>query len=187
MEEIMLKAPSFFVTFACLCLLGLGEIAGTLLGYGENVKAIVRPVIKAHPKGHGLMGVDDIDRTIVEKMASEVVARIDTFHLHGHGLGIVVFLISFVIANSAFSERQKEILTFFISLGLLYPFGWLTIAFALPALGHIEALKLAEYLFFIPFGGAFLLALWVLILLILWNLLSGKKTLWSSGLSLRIM
>lgn len=139
----MLKAPSFFVTFACLCLLGLGEIAGTLLGYGENVKAIVRPIIKAHPKAHGLLGVDDIDRTIVEKMASEVVARIHTFHLHGHGLGIVVFLISFVIANSAFLEKQKKILTFFISLGLLYPFGWLATALGLPALGHIEAMKLA--------------------------------------------
>lgn len=177
----MLKPPSFLVTFACLLLLGLGEIAGTILGYGENVKVIVSPIIRAHPKIHGLVGVEDIDRTIVEKMASEVVARIHTFHLHGHGLGIVVFLISLIISNSAFSERQKTVLTFLISLGLLYPFGWLTIALGLPALGHIQAMNLADYLFFIPFGGAFLIALWALILLIFWHLLAGRKILWQGG------
>lgn len=157
--------------------------AGTILGYGENVKTIVNPIIRANPKVHGLLGVEDIDRTIVEKMSSEVVARIHTFHLHGHGLGIVVFLISLIISNSAFSERQKRVLTFLISLGLFYPFGWLTIALTLPALGHVAAMGLAEYVFFIPFGGAFLIALWGLILLIFWHLLVGRKILWQGGQS----
>lgn len=173
-----MKLPSFSVTLACLLLLGLGEVAGAILGYGENVKALVSPWIKSNPKAHGLLGVEDIDRTVIEKMAGEVVARIHTFHLHGHGLGIVVFLISLIIANSKLSERQRKTLTLLISLGLLYPFGWLTIALGLPALGHMEAMKLAEYIFFIPFGGAFLLGLWILICLILWNLKSGRKVLW---------
>lgn len=179
----MIKAPSFWVTLACLLLLGLGEIAGTILGYGENVKTIVNPIIRANPEVHGLLGVEDIDRTIVEKMSSEVVARIHTFHLHGHGLGIVVFLISLVITNAGLSERQKRVLTFLIALGLVYPFGWLSIALGLPALGHIQAMNLAEYIFFIPFGGAFLLALWIFLFLLLWNLLTGKKILWSGGQS----
>jgi hypothetical protein len=82
---------------------------------------------------------------------------VHTFHLHSHGLGLVTIILLTVVANTGFSSTVRTALSLWISLGLLYPFGWLTVSLALPAMGEAAAFRLAERLFFIPFGGAYLL------------------------------
>ena len=47
---------------------------------------------------------------------------------------------------------------------MLYPFGWLTLMLTIPFLGMETAFTLSEILFFMPFGSALLLAIWLLIL-----------------------
>ncbi|HKZ46586.1 MAG TPA: hypothetical protein VJ202_04305, partial [Thermodesulfobacteriota bacterium] len=63
------------------------------------------------------------------------------------------------------SNRFKKVLMGLTCLGLGYPFGWLTIAITLPLYGKTAAFRLAERLFFIPFGGGFLGVVWLIILI----------------------
>src|SRR3990172_12470860 len=150
----MIKLPPPLVVFFCLLLFGFGELAGALLGgYPQPVMNWARQQAMAHPDVHGLAGIADIDRTILEGIGSEVLARVHTFHLHSHGLALVVFLLSFIVVNAGFTDRVKRVLTAALCAGLAYPFGWLTMALAIPVLGKSGAFRLAERWFFIPFGG----------------------------------
>ncbi|MGH7274629.1 MAG: hypothetical protein ACREIQ_09260, partial [Nitrospiria bacterium] len=157
----MVRLPSSWVIFACLLLFGCGELAGTLLGgYPQPIMNWARQQAMAHPDVHGLVGVADIDRTILEQIGSEALSRVHTFHLHAHGLALVVFVLSLIISNMNLVPVIQRILVGLICVGLLYPFGWLTIVFTIPYYGKSGAFRLAEKLFFIPFGGVFLLAVW---------------------------
>lgn len=161
----MLKKPYPIAILACLILFGLAEMAGAILGgYPQQVKEIANKIILDHPSAHGLVGVRDIDRVIIDKASTEVLARLHTFHLHGHGLAIVVFIISLIISNLDIIDRYRKILTILTCIGLIYPFGWLLFTILIPYLGKQTAFHLAEKIFFIPFGGIFFLAICITIL-----------------------
>jgi hypothetical protein len=163
-KRSMVKLPPPWLTLLCLALFGFGELAGAVLGgLPQPIMAAAQAEALTHPDVHGLSGVADIDRTILEGIGSEVLARVHTFHLHSHGLALVVFLLSFIVVNAGFTDRVKRVLTAALCSGLAYPFGWLTMALAVPVLGKSGAFRLAERWFFIPFGGGFLAAVWALI------------------------
>ena len=159
-----LKSPPPLAIFACLILFGLGELEGALLGgYPEPIKNFAAERAKVRPEVHGLAGIEDIDRTILAKVSSEALSRLHTFHLHGHGVGLLSFVLFTVITNANFSLRLKRVLVILTCLGMLYPFGWLTLTLTLPFLGTEGASQVAEKLFFMPFGSALLLTIWLLI------------------------
>lgn len=161
----MVRLPSPWIVFFCLLLFGFGEMAGALLGgFPQQIKGFIGQSAMAHPEVHGLVGVGDIDRAIFNGIEGEALARVHTFHLHSHGLALVVFVLNLIIANMGLRERTKRILHGLTCIGLLYPFGWLMIVFLLPSYGKSGAFRLAEKFFFIPFGGVFLLAVWIVIL-----------------------
>ncbi|MDP2683315.1 MAG: hypothetical protein Q8P28_11070 [Deltaproteobacteria bacterium] len=162
----MFKLPPPWVILSCLLLFGFGELGGALLGrYPQPIKDLTQKQVLAHPDVHGLTGVPDIDRTIFEKTGTEVLARVHTFHFHSHGLALVVFVLCLILVNMDISNRFKKVLMGLTCLGLGYPFGWLTIAITLPLYGKTAAFRLAERLFFIPFGGGFLGVVWLIILI----------------------
>lgn len=158
------KLPAPWVILLCLILFGFGETAGGALGgLPQPIMRAAHSLALSRPDVHGLSGVPDIDRAILQGVETEVLARIHTFHLHGHGLAIVVFLLSFIVTNAGFSDRVRKILTYLMCVGLLYPFGWLTMALAVPIVGKPQAFHLAERYFFIPFGGVFLMGVWLVV------------------------
>ena len=175
----MIRLPSRWVIFLCLLLFGLGELAGTLLGgLPDPIIKFARDQAVKHPEVHGLVGVPDIDRSILEGIGTEALARVHTFHLHAHGLALVVFVLSLIITNLELLPRTQTLMIGLLCLGgLIYPFGWLTIVFAIPHYGKVEAFRLAEKIFFIPFGGLFLLTVWGLILLYFLEMIkSGRRS-----------
>lgn len=161
-----LKAPPGLGILACLVLFGFGELSGALQGgYRQEIRQYAIARAQAHPAVHQLTGVEDIDQVLLERVADRSLARVHTFHLHSHGLGLVTIILLTILANTGFSPRTKTVLSVWVSLGLLYPFGWLALAWTLPALGEAAAFRLAERVFFIPFGGAYLLAVGAVIIL----------------------
>lgn len=161
----MVRLPSSWIIFSCLLLFGFGELAGALLGgYPQQIKGFIGQSAMAYPEVHGLVGIADIDRAILNGIEGEALSRVHTFHLHSHGLALVVFVLNLIIVNMGLQDRTKRILHGLTCLGLLYPFGWLMVVLTLPSYGKSGAFRLAEKFFFIPFGGVFLLAVWVLIL-----------------------
>jgi len=160
----MLKSPSPILIFACLLLFGMGELAGAMLGrIPEQIQSLATEKARNQPEVHGLTGLEDIDRTILAKVSSEVLSRLHTFHLHGHGVGLLAFVLVIIIFNAGFHPWVKNTLIALTSLGMLYPFGWLTLMLGIPFLGAERALRLAEKTFFIPFGTSLLLAIWLAI------------------------
>lgn len=173
----MIRLPPGWVVFLCLLLFGCGELAGALLGgYPQPIMDWAHRQALTRPDIHGLVGVSDIDRTILAEVGTEALSRVHTFHLHAHGLALVVFVLSLVIVNMSLRPGVQKALTALVCLGLLYPFGWLTIVFALPFRGKSGAFRLAELLFFMPFGLTFLLSVWGMILLYFYKLTKRQIT-----------
>jgi len=161
-----MKFPSLLTVFACLILFGFGELGGAILGGSpEKIKSYATERAKNFPDVHGFVGIEDIDRTIMEKVSSMVLARLHTFHLHSHGVGILSFLLFLIVANSGFSDRLIIVINILIGIGMLYPFGWISMMFTIPAMGGEAALNIAEKFFFMPFGGSLIIAIWILIFL----------------------
>jgi hypothetical protein len=171
-SAVALKAPPAPAVFACLLLFGWGELTGALQGgFRLQILAAAAETAKHYPAVHQLTGLSDVDQNIVEGIAQEVLARLHLFHSHAHGLALVTLVLITIIANLPFQERLRSVLTGWALLGLLYPFGWLTVAIALPAQGKDAAFALAERWFFVPFGGLYLLAVGALIAVYAWQLL----------------
>lgn len=169
---VVVKAPPAPAVFACLLLIGWAELMGALQGGLRNqIVATAADAAKDHPLVHQLTGLSDVDQTIVEEIAQEVLARLHTFHAHAHGLALVTLMLVTMIANLAVADRLRVVLMCWTALGLLYPFGWLTVALALPSHGKTAAYAMAERWFFIPFGGLYLSAVGTLIVLYAWRLM----------------
>jgi hypothetical protein len=171
MTSVTLKAPSAWGVLACLLLFGWGELTGAVQGgFRTQILATVVEAAKAHPSVHQLTGLSDVDETILEGVAQEVLARLHTFHVHAHGVALVTLVLVTVIANMQLANWLRALLVGWTALGLLYPFGWLAVALALPAQGKAAAFAFAERWFFIPFGGLYLTAIGTLIVLYAWQL-----------------
>ncbi len=171
------KLPPALLILACLLLFGFAELGGAILGGApESIKEFAAQQTKLHPDAHGLTGIEDIDRTIVAKISSTALARLHTFHLHSHGVGMLAFILFLVIYNVEFSQRQKKILTILVCLGMLYPFGWLALMITIPFLGMTPAIQLVEKMFFIPFGGGMVLAIWLVIFTFCFVKLKSRKS-----------
>lgn len=172
----MIRLPPPLVIILCLLLFGFGELAGALLGgYPQQIKDLTHRQVMRHPDIHRLVGVADIDRAILDGVESEALARVHAFHLHAHGLALVVFVLSLIIINLRLKPMVQKIFLGWVCLGLLYPFGWLTIVFAIPFYGKSGTFRLAEKLFFIPFGGMFLLTVWDLIMIYFFHLIIPRE------------
>jgi hypothetical protein len=167
-----MKAPPALAVLACLILFGWGELAGALQGgFRTQIVATAAEAAKDRPAVHQLTGLGDVDQTIVESIGQDVLARLHTFHAHAHGLALVTLALVTVIANMQGTDRFRAFLMGWTVMGLLYPFGWLTVALTLPLRGKAEAFALAERWFFIPFGGLYLSAVGTLIALYAWQCL----------------
>ena len=170
------KAPPALAVFACLLLFGWGELTGALQGgFRTQILASAAEAAKAHPVVHQLTGLSDVDQTIVEGIAQDVLARLHTFHVHTHGVALVTLALVTIIANIRVADRLRAFLIGWTAMGLLYPFGWLTMALTLPAHGKAAAFALAERWFFIPFGGLYLSAVGTLIALYAWQYLRRNE------------
>jgi hypothetical protein len=171
-----LKSPPGLGVLACLVLFGFGELSGAVQGsYRQEIRQYAMSSAQAHPAAHQLTGVEDIDQVILERVGDSSLARVHIFHLHSHGLGLVTIVLLTILANTGFSPPTRISLSFAVSLGLLYPFGWLTLAWTLPSLGETAAFQIAERLFFIPFGGVYLLAIGALIILYAVDLIKQRR------------
>jgi hypothetical protein len=172
----VLTSPPGLGVLACLVLFGFGELSGAVQGsYRQEIRQYAMARAQAHPAVHQLTGVEDIDQVILERVADRSLARVHIFHLHSHGLGLVTIILLTILANTGFSPGTRSGLSVGVSLGLLYPFGWLTLAWTLPSLGETAAFQLAERFFFIPFGGVYLLAVGALIVLYAADLIKQRR------------
>jgi hypothetical protein len=166
------RLPPTSVLTTAVLLIALAEVGGaSMVRYRVEVTRWVREVMQARPTVHGLVGVRDVDETILDEAVFKVDAALRLFHMHAEGMGLVVLATSAVATTVVAAAGPRRILLALLTVGGAgYPLGYLAWGVLIPHYGLEAGKAWAERLLWIPFGGASLLGLWWLTAILAWRL-----------------
>lgn len=126
-----------------------------------------RAVILSRPATHGLVGVRDVDEQIIDEALVKFDAGLRLFHLHAEGMGLVIIATTMTAATLVRSERVRRAIILLLTVGGAgYPFGYLLWSALIPYYGIQTGKVVAEWVVWIPFGGATIVAVWWLVALV---------------------
>jgi hypothetical protein len=157
-----LRRPPMFALAASLAMLAVGVIAGgVLMVFQDAIYASARREIVKRPEIHRFAGAEVIDQARINEVADQSNTALRLLHTHALGTGLLVVIGSVVIASLPIAVWLQTLLCALLSLGALYPLGWLLLAWLIPYMG-VDALRgPVEVLVFLPFGAAIILAMLV--------------------------
>ncbi len=156
-----LRRPPTIALIASLCLFAVGASTGGLLvRFQDALSDAARREVVRRPDVHGFAGAEVIDEARIAEVVEQSNNALRMLHVHGLGLGMLILLASLAIVNLPIPERLKHPLCVLMSLGALYPPGWLVLSWLIPRWGLARLRAPVEWVFFVPFGGAAILALW---------------------------
>jgi hypothetical protein len=162
------KLPPRAVLLAAVILLLAAEVGGASMArFKLDLARWARGQMLARPAVHGLVGVRDVD----ERALDEALFRFDTglrlFHMHAEGMALVVIATTTTAATLARRPRVRRALVAALTIGGVgYPVGYLLWSALIPAWGIERSKTLVEWLIWIPFGGATIVALFGLLAVI---------------------
>jgi hypothetical protein len=143
-------------------LIGCAEVGGaSMVRFKLELTRWARSVILARPATHGLVGVRDVDEQILDEALVKFDASLRLFHLHAEGMGLVVIATTMTAATLVHAAAARRALVVLLSVGGVgYPFGYLLWGALIPSQGVQTAKVFAEWLVWIPFGGASIVGIW---------------------------
>jgi hypothetical protein len=173
MAQDRLRLPPLSVVLPAILLLVLAEVGGgAMVKFKVDLERARRGQAEARPLVHGLVGVRQIDGPVIDTLLARADFALRLFHLHGEGMALVMVGGGVIVGNFVSSRLLAGIVQVLLSVGgFLYPFGYLAWALMIPILGPQPARDLAEVFFWIPFGGAALVAMSVTVLALAGELL----------------
>jgi hypothetical protein len=146
-------------------LIACAEVGGASMAqFKLELTRWARGIMLARPQTHGLVGVRDVDEQILDEALVKFDAGLRLFHLHAEGLGTIIIVTSMVAVSVV--ERaalRRLIVTLITAGGALYPLGYLLWSTLIPFQGIARGKAVAEWTVWIPFGGAAIVALWLLV------------------------
>ncbi len=156
-----LRRPPAIALIASLCMFAVGAtMGGALVALQDVLYEVARAQVIKRPEVHGFGGVEVIDQQRIAEVVEQANNAFRMLHVHGLGVGMLILLVSIVIVNLPLTEGAKRVGCVLISLGALYPPGWLVLGWLIPYWG-VRALRTpVEWGLFIPFGGAAIIAIW---------------------------
>ena len=162
----VMQLPPRWVVLASLLILVLAEVGGgAMVKFKLDLDRANRGRIQERPQTHGLVGVREVDGPVIDKLLSRSDFAFRLFHLHGEGMGLVIFAGGLMIRNFLASPVLSSALYAMLGVGgTVYPFGYLAWSGLIPFLGLERSKDLAEYFVWIPFGGAALAAMGLIVL-----------------------
>ena len=162
-----MRCPPLIVVFVAIFLIALGETAGAAMSrLRPQVVTYARARIAANPQVHGLAGSAEYDAEVVTRTVYVTEAGLSFFHTHAEGLGPVVLFTGTVVATAVRWRRARGVLYLLLGAGGLFPVGYLVYSLAALELGRDAGVELAERYVLTPLGGAVILALLGLAVLI---------------------
>jgi hypothetical protein len=170
-----LRRPPTIALIASLCMFAVGATTGgALVRFQDALYDVAREAVIQHPEVHGFGGVEVIDQQRIAEVVEQANNALRMLHVHGLGLGMLILLVSIAIVNLPLAEGVKKALCVVVSLGALYPPGWLILGWLIPYWG-VKALRSpVEWSLFVPFGGAAILAIWGTLILYVIALVRGE-------------
>jgi hypothetical protein len=156
-----LRRPPTVALVASLCLFAIGASTGGLLvRYQDTLYDVARREVIKRPDIHGFAGAEVIDEARIAEVVEQANNALRMLHVHGLGVGMLIFLVALAVVNLPLSARVQRTLCVLVSLGALYPPGWFVLGWLIPTWGVSRLRSPVEWIFFVPFGGAVILAIW---------------------------
>jgi hypothetical protein len=152
--------PPLIVVFVAVLVIALGELGGAALSQLRPATARWAAArVVANPAAHGLSGSAEYDDEVRERTVFSVEAGLSFFHTHAEGVGLVLFFASTLVASVVRTARVRAVLYTLLTLGGLFPLGYLAYALAALELGRDTGIDLAERWVLTPLGVAAILGL----------------------------
>jgi len=156
------RLPPLASLLAAILLIACAEGGGaSMVKFKLELTRWARSVVLARPGVHGLVGVRDIDERVIDEALVKFDAGLRLFHLHAEGMGLVIIVTTMTAATLVRSDSSRRALIALFSVGgAVYPFGYLLWSALIPFYGIQGGKVVAEWLVWIPFGGATIVAAW---------------------------
>ncbi|MGH7333219.1 MAG: hypothetical protein ACREKS_10850 [Candidatus Rokuibacteriota bacterium] len=154
--------PRPWVLLVAILLIVCAEVGGaSMVRFKVDLARWARSAMLARPAVHGLVGVRDVDEQILDEALVKFDAGLRLFHLHAEGMGLVIIATTTVAATLAAPGAAQAVLITLLTVGGAgYPLGYLLWSGLIPVVGLERGKVIAEWLVWIPFGGATIVALW---------------------------
>jgi hypothetical protein len=160
------RLPPRWTLLVAVILILCAEVGGaSMVRFKLELARWARGEMLARPEVHGLVGVRDVDERILDEALVKFDAGLRLFHMHAEGMGLVILATATVAATVAGAGRQLMVLLLTAG-GAGYPLGYLLWSGLIPYYGVEPGKAVAEWLVWIPFGGATIVALWWLAALV---------------------
>lgn len=149
------RRPPLGVVLVALVMLALGETAGAAMSrLKPEIERYAAARIAANSGAHGFSGSAEYDDEVRERAVFTAEAGLSFFHLHGEGVGLVLFFASSLVAAAVPGRRTRTALYALLTLGGLFPLGYLVYGAAVLELGRDAGVELAERWILTPLGLA---------------------------------
>jgi hypothetical protein len=160
------------VLLVAILLIVCAEVGGASMArFRVELARWVRETMGARPAVHGLVGVRDVDERVLDEALVKFDAGLRLFHLHAEGMGLVILAAATVAASLTHAGTARRAMIVLLTAGGAgYPLGYLLWSGLIPYRGIEAGKAVAEWLVWIPFGSAAILALWWLVGLIVWRM-----------------
>jgi len=157
------RVPSPWVLLVAVLLIAVAEVGGaSMVQFKLELTRWARGAMLARPAVHGLVGVRDVDEQAIDEALVKLDGGLRLFHLHAEGMGTVIIVATMVATTLVRSAGlQRTIVVLLTVGGAAYPLGYLLWSGLIPYYGIERGKLIAEWLW-IPFGGASIVAMWLL-------------------------
>ena len=177
MTEPAWRLPPIPVLLVGVALIACAEVGGGAMAqFKLELARWARDTMLARPQVHGLVGVRDVDEQILDEALVKLDAGLRLFHLHAEGLGTII-IVATMVATSLITRPalRKAIVVLITAGGAGYPLGYLLWSALIPFRGVERGKSLVEWLVWIPFGSAAIVAMWLLAGAIAWQWIGRRS------------
>jgi hypothetical protein len=149
------KRPPLAVVLVAIVMMALGETAGAAMSkLKPEIQRYAAARVAANPAAHGFSGSAEYDDEVRAQAIFSAEAALSFFHLHAEGVGLVLFFAATLVAALVPGPRSRTALYVLLTLGGLFPVGYLVYGAAVLELGRDAGIGLAEYWVLAPLGVA---------------------------------
>ena len=155
-----MRRPPLVVVLIAVIVIALGETAGAAMSqFRPLTERYAAARVAARPAVHGLTGSAEYDDEVRARTVFAVEAGLSFFHTHAEGLAPVMLVAATLVASVVASRRIRAALYTLLTIGVLFPLGYLVYAAAVLQLGRDDGVMFAERWVLTPLGSVAILGL----------------------------
>ena len=166
--------PRWVLLVAVLSIVAAEVGGGSMARFKVELTRWAHDGMLARPSVHGLVGVRDVDERILDEALVKFDAGLRLFHMHAEGMGLVIIATTMVAATVIRQDAaRRAIIALLTTGGAGYPLGYLVWSALIPSYGLERSKTIAEWLVWVPFGTATIVALWCLVGVVAWRMIKS--------------